>query len=111
MNYFAADYWHDAPSCEMFVDGIKISYMPSYDLSKKSEGYGLWIDNYEFIDNGKLIKKSFEYPVRLYENADALLPFFKHTSLELINIVADFDLEKSKISEPGSVDYVFKKKE
>jgi hypothetical protein len=110
LNYFNTSYWKDAPSGELLIDGIKINYVPSYDLSKAKEGYGLWFDDYEFIDSGKTEKRRFEYPVRVYENTDALLPFCEHTSLELIDVIENFGLEKDKISEPGWIDYVFKKK-
>jgi SAM-dependent methyltransferase len=110
LNYFNTNYWKDAPSGELIIDGIKISYVPSFDLSKAKEGYGLWIDEYEFMQFNQLEKRKFEYPVRVYENADALTKYYKHTSLELIDLVENFGLEKEKISEPGWIDYVFKKK-
>jgi hypothetical protein len=110
LNYFDTSYWKDAPSGELLIDGIKICYVPSYDLSRAKDGYGLWIDEYEFINAGKIEKRRFEYPVRVYENVLSLLPFYQHTSLELVNIVNNFGLAKDKISEPGWLDYVFKKK-
>lgn len=110
LNYFDTSYWKDAPAGELCINGIKITYVPSYDLSTAEKGHGLWIDEYEFINFNKLEKRRFEYPVRVYKDADALSCFYKHTSLELIDIVENFGLSKEKISEPGWIDYVFKKK-
>ncbi|MEO8964515.1 MAG: class I SAM-dependent methyltransferase [Gammaproteobacteria bacterium] len=110
LNYFDTHYWNDAPSGELLIDGMKIKYVPTYDLSKAKKGHGLWIDEYEFICANKTEKRRFEYPVRVYENATALYPFYKHTSLELVDSVENFGLDKDKISEPGWIDYVFKKK-
>ena len=111
LNYFDTNYWKDAPSGALTIDGIRISYVPSYDLSKAKEGHGVWFDDYEFTQSGSLEKRRFEYPVRVYENADALTQFFQHTSLELVDAVENFGLAKDEISEPGWIDYVFKKKE
>ncbi len=110
LNYFNTSYWHDAPSGKLLLDGIEYDYEPSYDLSKAKEGYGLWIDEYEFMQSNQRKKLRFEYPVRVYQNIESLTPFFKHTSLEIVDIVENFGLEKEKISEPGWIDYVFKKK-
>lgn len=97
LNYFDTNYWKDAPSGELLIDGINISYVPSYDLSKAKEGHGVWFDDYEFTQSGKLEKRRFEYAVRVYENTDALTPFFQHTSLELVDVVENFGLKKEKM--------------
>lgn len=109
LNYFDTSYWKDAPSGELIIDDIKINYAPSYDLSKAKEGFGLWIDEYEFIQSNKTEKRRFEYPVRVYEHHNAIIPFYKHTSLKLVDVVENFGLKKEEISEPGWLDYVFKK--
>lgn len=110
LNYFDTSYWHDAPSGKLLIDGVEYQYEPNYDLSKADEGHGLWIDEYESTQSNQSRKLKFEYPIRVYQNVESLIPFFEHTPLEIVNIVENFGLEKETISEPGWIDYVFKKK-
>lgn len=110
LNYFHTDYWKDAPIGEIVVDSQKIYFKSSFDLSKAKEGYGIWYDEYEFEKSDQSEKLKCTYPVRIYENVEDLIPLYNHTNLELVDLVENFGLDKEMISEPGWIDYVFKKK-
>lgn len=110
LSYFDTNYWKYSLPEEFYIDKTKIFYEPAYDLSKADSGCAIWIDKYQYLNGNKLEKKRFEYPVRVYKSSEALLDFYKHTSLELINVVENFGLKKEEMTEAGWVDYVFRKR-
>lgn len=108
LSYFDTKWWKVSQSAELMIDNMKFLYHPKFDLSANEQGIAVWADEYTLISS--METQRFEYPVKVYKSAEDLIRYYSHTSLELIDIVENFGLEKENISEPGWIDYVFKKK-
>lgn len=104
LNYYHQNYWANAVAYNFIHNGIAVSYKPSFDLSLADQARGLWIDEY----TTDTFSSRCEYPTRIYRDRLDLHTLFKHTSLELIEEVHEFN--ESNVSEPGWIDYVFQKK-
>lgn len=110
LNYFHTDYWKETPLTELYIEEEKVNYQSTFDLSRKNLGYATWIDLYEFPESSQKQSLKYEYPVRVYNNANDLRTFYSHTSLQLIDAIENFGLKRNQISEPGWIDYIFIKK-
>lgn len=100
LNYYHPDFWGEAVAHDLFIDGKRVSYEPSFDLSQRKLKRAVWRDKYRF--EGQLVEH--EYPVRIFETDDDLLPFLESNSLRIIDKV--FNFNNPDVSEPGWVDYL-----
>ncbi len=103
LNYYQPSHWADAINFTFLYKGINVHYKPSYDLSRSHEKIGIWCDLYEIL--GKQYRH--EYPVRIYESKEDLIPFLKDTGLRLVEVVENFDL--SQLLESGWQDFILEK--
>lgn len=110
LSYFPVKSWGEPPAGEFNINDVKIKYYSTHDLSRIKERQVVWIDNYETEQNGKIIKEQCTYPLRAYNDANEVQSFIKHTQLILVDEIHDYGLTRDKISDPGWVEYVFKKK-
>jgi hypothetical protein len=100
LNYYSTDHWADAVAYDFDYKGQTINYVPSWDLSKKSEKIGKWVDIYKIGEQ----ELTHDYTVRVYEDESDLLPFLDRAGLKLVDTVKEFNLEE--IMEPGWIDYI-----
>lgn len=109
LNYYDISNWKNALLTKIYNERNEINYLTNFKSTSNNKEIGTWTDEYESAIANEFKKFKFEYPVRVYQNVDALYPFFKHTSLKLVDVIKDFGLESEKISESGWIDYVFQK--
>ena len=100
LSYYHPDFWGDAVALDLMIDGTKVKYEPSFDLSDRKARRAVWQDKYTFGDQ----VVHHEYPVRVFESDEDLLPFLEASNLRLIDKVLDFN--SANVSEPGWVDYI-----
>lgn len=105
LSYYHHDFWGQACSAidEFYYKDKKVEYSCKYDLSKRNEKVGIWIDIYDY-DNQR---HQYNYPVRLYESEEDLYPFLNNTDLKLIDIVKDYN--KLDLPHKGWIEYVLQK--
>lgn len=101
-SYYHHDNWPNAKGYEFEFKGKKLRYKPAYDLSQRENKKGVWIDQYL----GEDINLKYEYPIRLYEDSNCLIPFLKDTNLELINTIYNYNHPDIK----GWVEFVLVKR-
>ena len=100
LSYYHPDFWGEALSTSMSINGRLVSYEPSFDLRGRNAKRAVWRDKYVF--DSKTIEH--EYPVRIFETDDDLLPFLDAANLRIVQKIRDFN--NPKVSEPGWVDYL-----
>jgi|GEM_PF-1474494 hypothetical protein len=105
LSYYDHNAWQNTPGHYFNFRGKKIEYIPGYDLTKRNEKRGVWIDEYKNEELGIDFKHT--YPLRLYEGRDDILPFIEMTGLTLIEEIKDYN--KKDISDSGWIEYVFEK--
>jgi SAM-dependent methyltransferase len=103
LSYYHPDYWINNQEDHFEYEGQRIRYVAKNDASKRKQKRGVWIDEYHIGDQ----KIQFEYPIRVYENKEDLLPFLAGTDLVIVDIVQDY--RNKNISDPGWVEYVLQK--
>jgi cyclopropane fatty-acyl-phospholipid synthase-like methyltransferase len=104
LSYYHPNAWTSVTGHTFDFKGQQVSYEPSYDLSQRAQGRGVWIDTYRFGGSESV----FRYPVRIVESFADLEPYVRGTQLSLDRIVKDYS--NPNISEPGWLDYVFVKR-
>lgn len=100
LSYYHPDFWADAVAMDLFINGTKVRYEPSFDLSERKFKRAKWRDKYTFGNEVVL----HEYPVRIFDSDEDLIPFLKANNLRIVDKVVDFNT--ANVSEPGWVDYV-----
>lgn len=100
LSYYHPDFWSDAVSTNMSIDGRSVTYEPSFDLTRRNSKRAVWRDKYIF-DEKILVH---EYPVRIFETDEDLLPFLQAANLRIARKIRDFN--NQIVSEPGWVDYL-----
>lgn len=105
LSYYHHDFWETGTKEKINFEyqGKKIELLEKYDLSKREEKKGIWIDEY-YIDNGVM---KFEYPTTLYETVDCLTQYLKGTKLEVFDVIENY--RKPNIS-PGWIEFLLRKK-
>ncbi|MCX4030434.1 hypothetical protein H0A36_26835 [Endozoicomonas sp. SM1973] len=105
-SYYHPDYWHEAAIDAFQYKGSNITYLPSFDLTARNQKKAKWTDVFK-TDNEQLL---LEHDIRVYENAADLAPYLRSTDLDIIDVVENYNKDKSELVEPGWVDFVLKKK-
>jgi SAM-dependent methyltransferase len=100
LSYYHPDFWGDSVALDLVIDGTKVRYEPSFDLSERKLKKAIWRDKYTFGNEVVL----HEYPVRIFDRDEDLIPFLKANNLRIVDKVVDFNT--ANVSEPGWVDYV-----
>jgi cyclopropane fatty-acyl-phospholipid synthase-like methyltransferase len=103
LSYYHPDAWSKASAYDFEFKGETISYVPSFDLSKRKEKQGVWIDTYRFRDQ----EISAKYPVRIFEDFSDIAPFLRNSGLKLKSIVTNYN--NPEITEDGWQEYVLSK--
>ena len=103
LSYYHPDHWAH-PAYTITVDNKEWAYNGSFNLEDRPNKKGVWIDNYADSQDHQF---SFEYPVRIYEDENDLIPFLKNTNLSLKDIV--FDYNNKDCEEGGWVEYILTK--
>ncbi|MBM3887439.1 class I SAM-dependent methyltransferase [Candidatus Dependentiae bacterium] len=112
LSYFDTDYWSRCNEAQQFkLNDNTITVTFSWDLSRRDQGFAVWKDHYRIEDSdGEVEEKTFDYPVRVYNERHPITRFFAHTNLELVREVRDFGLPASELTEQGWIDYVLRKR-
>jgi len=100
LSYYHPDFWGEAVALDLVIEGTTVRYEPSFDLSERKNKKAIWRDKYTFGNEVVL----HEYPVRIFDSDDDLIPFLKSNNLKIVEKV--FDFNTANVSEPGWVDYV-----
>ena len=100
LSYYHPDFWEEAVSSKFKYEEHIVSYEPTFDLSGRAEKKAVWKDVY-VINSRKILH---EYPVRIFESHEDLLPFLKPNNLRIVSVVENFN--NPEISEPGWIDYL-----
>lgn len=79
LNYYSARHWKDAAGGDFLFEGRRVRYEPKWDLSRREDSVGRWIDEYR-LDGATV---SHDYAVRLYEDRDALSGLLAQAGLRL----------------------------
>ena len=104
LSYYHTDFWDSAYRFSFDFEGDRIDYEPGFDLSEKDEsGTGVWIDTF-FAGE---VKTQHKYVTKIYESSNDIEKAMAHTSLELREVVTDFNNEN--VEEPGWIDYVLER--
>lgn len=105
LSYYHPDYWYVGIDdiIQLEHEGKKIEYGASFDLSKRNEHLGIWIDKYKRDEQLFEIK----YPVRVYDTPQSIEPFLLNTSLKIVDVVKNYN--KEKFEYPGWIDIVLVK--
>lgn len=82
---------------------MMIHYVPSYDLSLRSDRKGIWTDHYK----AQNLDLKHKYEVRVYESFDDLVSFLSGTSLKLVDEIHNFN--RDEVMEPGWIDFILEK--
>ena len=103
LSYYHPDAWAGATGHDFTFKGEVIRYVPTYELGKRAEKQGTWVDTYRFSDQ----ELTFKYPVRIFETAADFAPFLLDTGLRLIDKIMNYN--NPNISDPGWQEYLFEK--
>ena len=99
LSYYHPDFWlkHSGAESHFEHDGQLITHLSWPDLSDRQNKHGMWTD--EYIQAGRSVV--FNYPTKIYETSDCIIPYLKGTDLQLKNTVIDYNM--NNISDKGWV--------
>lgn len=103
LSYYPIQAWKEVNSETIIKNNIEYQYSCEFDFSNADEKIAIWIDKYE---NSNTSLK-FEYPTRIYHSDQELITFLHGTTLELKDVVEDYNCN---LEDKGWIEYVFIKK-